>query len=66
MGQVVAFSLVAKRARREEAPPAGDAQILLFLGVRYVRMGDPPNLTNGAPSDNGGASSRGRKRKRGA
>ncbi|WP_246721926.1 hypothetical protein [Methylosinus sp. H3A] len=44
------------------APPVvGEAQILFFLGVRYVR---PQEAATNAPSDKGGTTSGGRKRKR--
>jgi hypothetical protein len=51
MGEVLAF-----RPRTESAAPArpeGGAQILFFLGVRYMRMEDP--LNGDAPFDAGGA-----------
>jgi hypothetical protein len=41
MGEIIAFRLRAKPSRENREPPAGDAQILFFLGVRYMRMDDP-------------------------
>jgi hypothetical protein len=38
MGEVVAFQIRAKAARQKSEPPTGDAQILFFLGVRYMRI----------------------------
>ena len=42
MGNVVEFKgLQSKQTRLEQAVPAGGAQILFFLGVRYERQ-EPP------------------------
>jgi hypothetical protein len=41
MGEVIAFRKREKPSRQASAPPSGDAQILFFLGVRYVRMEEP-------------------------
>lgn len=60
MGEIIAFSFKARPAAA--APPiVGEAQILFFLGVRYVR---PEGTATNAPSGTGGAASGGRKRKR--
>lgn len=40
MGEVIAFRKREKPSRHTGAPPTGDAQILFFLGVRYMRMED--------------------------
>lgn len=40
MGQVIAFQTRARSARKSSETPSGDAQILFFLGVRYMRMDD--------------------------
>jgi len=60
MGELIAFSSKARSAA--PAPRiVGEAQILFFLGVRYVRSEEAATK---APSDRGGATSGGRKRKR--
>jgi len=60
MGEIIAFSFKARPAAA--APPiVGEARILFFLGVRYVR---PEGTAPNAPSGMGGAASGGRKRKR--
>lgn len=41
MGEVIAFRMREKHARHASEPPTGDAQILFFLGVRYMRMEEP-------------------------
>jgi hypothetical protein len=40
MGEVIAFRKREKPLRRAREPLTGDAQILFFLGVRYVRVED--------------------------
>ena len=40
MGEVIAFRQRARRASHISDMPAGGAQILFFLGVRYMRMDD--------------------------
>lgn len=40
MGKVIAFRAREKRARRDLVPQSGEAEILFFLGVRYMRMED--------------------------
>lgn len=40
MGEVIAFRASTRRAR-DAKPPSGDAQILFFLGVRYMRIEEP-------------------------
>lgn len=42
MGEVVAFRIRERESRQASEPPTGDAQILFFLGVRYMRMEEPP------------------------
>lgn len=49
MGEVIAFQTNAKQAQRAAATPAGDAQILFFLGVRYVRADDPSTYATQTP-----------------
>jgi hypothetical protein len=61
MGEIIAFRMREKRARAGSAAPAGGAQILFFLGVRYVRMDEPP-ATLLAP-DKGRGPAGGKKRK---
>ncbi|WP_166144601.1 hypothetical protein [Methylosinus sp. RM1] len=59
MGELIDFSARARPAAA--APPiVGEAQILFFLGVRYVRPEEAATKTPGG----GKASSGGRKRKR--
>ncbi|CAN2535204.1 hypothetical+protein [Methylocapsa aurea] len=71
MGEIIAFSSKARPAAA--APPlVGGAQILFFLGVRYVRQENAAtkddtatkDAATKAPSGRGGATSGGRKRKR--
>lgn len=53
------------RAAERPAPAAsGGAQILFFLGVRYMRAEEPPPATGGAPkgAENGGKGRRRRAR----
>lgn len=61
MCEIVPFRIVG-RPRAAALPPEGPAQILFFLGVRYVRDdgGDGPK---GRASE-GGAPRKGRRRKR--
>ncbi|TDX67131.1 hypothetical protein EDE12_101673 [Methylosinus sp. sav-2] len=60
MGELIAFSSRARSAA--VAPPiVGEAQILFFLGVRYVRPEDAATKT---PGGGGKATGGGRKRKR--
>lgn len=40
MGEVIAFRQMARRTRKMMEPPTSGAQILFFLGVRYMRMDD--------------------------
>jgi hypothetical protein len=53
MGEVVAFRMREKSSRDENAPPAGDAQILFFLGVRYTRMDAPQDACETLSPDSG-------------
>lgn len=63
MGEVIAFDTSARRAQRSAEPATGEAQILFFLGVRYMRMEEPHDP---APrrAAGGGAKPSGGKRKR--
>jgi hypothetical protein len=62
MGEIVAFRIREKASRRASESPTGDAQILFFLGVRYVRMDEPPETcTPGAASGPGPGAVRKRK-----
>lgn len=38
MGEIIAFRQDARRLRKTLETPPGGAQILFFLGVRYMRM----------------------------
>jgi hypothetical protein len=58
MGEVIAFQK-REKPRHASEPPTDGAQILFFLGVRYVRMEDAGEYH--AP---GGGPRRGGKRKR--
>lgn len=60
MGEIIAFPSNARRA--PPAPPFPfEAQILFFLGVRYMRLDDA--ATKGAPH-RGGEAGGGKKRKK--
>lgn len=62
MGEIIAFPSNTGRNETREPPSDGGAQILFFLGVRYMRLED--EQTKGAPHENGGEAGRGKKRKR--
>lgn len=64
MGDIIAFSAGAGRARRGRAQFEGEAQILFFLGVRYVRVEEAAQPTAAAPGKSGDEGAGGRKRKR--
>ncbi len=49
MGEVIAFGMRGRSPRRASEPPTGDAQILFFLGVRYMRIDEPPALETHTP-----------------
>jgi hypothetical protein len=63
MAQIIPLQ---SRARPSRPAPAheGGAQILFFLGVRYMRMEDPLLTPGGAPEAHGGHNAGGKKRKR--
>jgi hypothetical protein len=61
MGEVVAFRMRERKPREASEPPKGGAQILFFLGVRYMRM-EEPQAAPGMISPGCGPSG-GRKRK---
>ncbi len=63
MAQIIPLQSRA-RASRPEPPHQGGAQILFFLGVRYMRMEDPLLTPGGAPEAQGGQNPGGKKRKR--
>ena len=64
MGQIIAFQPRETRAKRAATPEAEGAQILFFLGVRYLRLDEnapaPGGRTPECDSNVGGA----RKRRR--
>jgi hypothetical protein len=65
MGEVVAFQPRERTPRPPNAPPAGDAQILFFLGVRYMRMEETPDPVGAhtpGPGPCGGKKRKGRAR----
>jgi hypothetical protein len=46
MGEIV--DLAARRSRHQRTTaPRGPAQVVLFLGVRYERASDTPELSSG-------------------
>lgn len=49
MGEVIAFGMRGNIPRRASEPHTGDAQILFFLGVRYLRMDEAPALETHTP-----------------
>jgi hypothetical protein len=61
MGEIVPFR-IARRPRAAAPPPQGPAQILFFLGVRYVRD-EEADGPKGRSSD-GGALRKARRGKR--
>jgi hypothetical protein len=61
MCEIIAFQPNAKLSRRAAAAEDG-AQILFFLGVRYLRMEEPPAAAS--PGKRGGEPAGGKKRKR--
>ncbi len=64
MGEIIAFPANAKPAEAARTPPhEGEARILFFLGVRYLRFDDATTTTD-APHERGGEAGRGKKRKR--
>lgn len=63
MGDVVEFRKREKRSRQNSEPPMGDAQILFFLGVRYVHMEEPRGVGGGASPTHGRGPSGGKRRK---
>ncbi len=64
MGEVVGFRLREKKSREKGEPPTGGAQILFFLGARYMRAEDSLDARGGASPTVGGGSSGGKKRKK--
>jgi hypothetical protein len=64
MGEIIAFPSQRRAQRPEAHPSAGEANILFFLGVRYVRMDDPPAPESDSSSATGAAANRIKKRKR--
>lgn len=63
MGEVVAFKTRARTARPDAEPRSGDAQILFFLGVRYVRMDETPYMNDETTPDRRDTPRGGKKRK---
>ncbi len=62
MGEIIALRARAKNARGAP-PPGGVAEILFFLGVRYMRMDEPLAALPDAPNERD-QSGPGKKRKR--
>ncbi len=64
MGEVIAFRRRGKHAPQAAEPHAGDAQILFFLGVRYMRMDETLDVSGGwSPPDHRHTPGGGKKRK---
>jgi hypothetical protein len=63
MGEIIALRARATTARAA-APPGGDAEILFFLGVRYMRMDEPLVASPGARDQSGAGKKRKRTRKK--
>ncbi len=62
MGEVIAFRMREKTPRLSE-PPTGGAQILFFLGVRYMRPDQPADTAPGSrPGPHGGRKRKNRAR----
>jgi hypothetical protein len=65
MGEVIAFRKRAKSTRQNSEPPTGDAQILFFLGVRYMRMDEAKEPRGAFSPDHGeGQGPRGGKKRK--
>jgi hypothetical protein len=64
MGEVVRFRLRERKSHEKSGPPTGGAQILFFLGVRYMRTEESLDARGGASPTLGRGPSSGRKRKR--
>ena len=62
MGKVIAFQPRTKATPTHRGPLQRDAEILFFLGVRYVRMDDARSRTS--ESETCGAPPNGGKRRR--
>lgn len=63
MGEVIAFRACAKTKRNFTGPRSGEAQILFFLGVRYMRMEDAQASTAGVTPEHRDTPRGGRRRK---
>ncbi len=65
MGQIIAFQPRETRAKRVATQPAGSAQILFFLGVRYARLDETAPSSGGQTPecDSGVGSARKRRRR---
>lgn len=66
MGKVIAFQTRGRSARKNSETPGGEAQILFFLGVRYMRMDDAlaAQLSDPAPDICGETPGRRKRRRR--
>lgn len=63
MAQIISLQSRARQTR-PAPPPEGGAQILFFLGVRYMRAEEPLVTPGGEPEADGGHGAGGKKRKR--
>jgi hypothetical protein len=63
MAEIIPITSRARAARLAPKPAEG-AQILFFLGVRYMRVEEPPTVRGGAPGARGEAGGgKGRRRR---
>ncbi|KAF2992636.1 hypothetical protein OGR47_06260 [Methylocystis sp. MJC1] len=65
MGDVIGFRKREKRSRHNDEPPKGDAQILFFLGVQYIRIDETQQRVEGGASPALGRGPSGGKRRKG-
>lgn len=63
MGEVIAFHTRARPAPRSSGPATGGAQILFFLGVRYMRFEEPAEALTTLSPDHGHGPRGGKKRR---
>ncbi|MBM3564174.1 MAG: hypothetical protein FJX16_00285 [Alphaproteobacteria bacterium] len=64
MGKVIAFQPRMKASPTRKGALERDAEILFFLGVRYVRMDDADQRTISEPKSCGAPPSGGKRRRR--
>lgn len=64
MGQIIAFQPRETRAKRAATPEAEGAQILFFLGVRYLRLDENAPASGGQAPECDSSAGGARKRRR--